>query len=167
MHKISEGNLKASFAGESQAHIKYLSFAEVAEKEGFPNIARLFRAASFSEQSHATGYLRQLGGIGDTASNLKEAFGGEGFEVEEMYPAYLAVAEAQNEPGAKRSFQIALEAEKVHLGLYNRALEATSKNQDLVPSSIHVCLVCGFTMEGEAPEKCPICGAPKKIFKDF
>ena len=105
-------------AGESQAHIKYLAFAAQAEKEGKPNIARLFEAIAYAEQVHATNHLKELGGIGDTVANLEAAIGGETFEVDEMYAAYLAVAELQGEKGAKRSMTYAIEAEKIHADMY-------------------------------------------------
>jgi len=127
MHKMTEENLKAAFAGESQAHMRYLIFAEVAEREGKPNIARLFRAIAYAEQVHAQNHLWELSGIQDTPRNLAEAIAGEIFEVEEMYPAYDAVAELQGEKGAKRSIHYALEAEKIHARMYEKAKEAAAK----------------------------------------
>jgi len=167
MKKMTEENLKNAFAGESQAHMKYLAFADKAEKENFSNVARLFRANSFAEQVHATNHLRTLSGIKKTPENLQEAIEGETFEVEEMYPAYIKVAEEEREKGAETVTKWALEAEKVHAELYQKAKEAVEKGQDIEFNPIHVCQVCGFTAEGEAPDICPVCGALKEKFKRF
>ena len=167
MHKMTESFLKDSFAGESQAHMKYLNFAEKADDEGNANVARLFRAASYSEQVHASAHLATLEGIGSSAENLAEAMEGEGFEIAEMYPAYLSVAEEQGEENAKISFHQALEAEKVHHGLYARAREAVDAGGDAEIGALWVCSACGFTMEGEPPARCPVCSAPKKFFNEF
>ncbi len=167
MRRMTEENLKAAFAGESQAYMRYLIFAEVAEREGKPNIARLFRAIAYAEQVHATNHLRELAGIKGTPENLEEAIAGETFEVEEMYPAYDAVAELQGEKGAKRSVHYALEAEKIHAEMYKRAKEAARAGRDIELGTVHICPVCGYTVEGEAPEYCPVCGAPRGKFKAF
>lgn len=167
MKKMTEENLKNAFAGESQAHMRYLAFADKAEKENFSNVARLFRGNSFAEQVHATNHLRTLSGISKTVENLQEAIEGETFEVDEMYPAYIHVAEDQGEKGAETVTKWALEAEKVHAGLYQKAKEAVEKGQDMEYNPIHVCQVCGFTVEGEAPELCPVCGSPKEKFTRF
>jgi rubrerythrin len=167
MKKMTEANLKEAFAGESQAHMKYLNFAERAEKEGRPNVARLFQAASFSEQIHASNHLRALEGIQDTAANLGGAVGGETFEIEEMYPAYKTVAEAQEEKKALRSMSWALEAEKVHARLYGEAKQALEASNDIAAKDIWVCPTCGFTMAGEPPDVCPVCGAKHERFRKF
>jgi rubrerythrin len=167
MKKMTEENLKNAFAGESQAHIKYLAFADKAQQENWPNVARLFRANSYSEQVHATNHLRTLDGVGKTADNLTAAVGGENFEVTEMYDAYKAVAERQGEKMALMMFERALKAEEVHAGLYKKAKEALAKGKDVEATPIHVCSVCGFTMEGNAPDKCPVCGTPKEKFVKF
>ncbi len=167
MKKMTEENLGAAFAGESQAHIKYLNFAERAERDGFPNIARLFRAASFSEQVHAGSHLRALGGIQATAANLAGAIGGETFEVDEMYDAYMLVAEAQEEKQALRSMTRANEAEKVHARLYSEARECAEAGSDAPAVDIWVCPACGYTMEGEPPDVCPVCGARHEKFQKF
>lgn len=167
MRKMTEENLRAAFAGESQAHMRYLIFAEVAEKEGKPNIARLFRAIAYAEQVHATSYLRELAGIKGTPENLAEAIAGETFEVEEMYPAYDAVAELQGEKGAKRSVHYALEAEKIHAAMYQKAREAAQGGRDLELGTVYICPVCGYTVEGEVPEYCPVCGAPAISLRPF
>jgi rubrerythrin len=167
MRKMTEENVKGAFSGESQAHMKYMAFAEAAEKEKLANIARLFRANSFAEQVHATNHLRTLSGIEKTAENLQAAIDGETFEVTEMYPAYIKVAEDQGEKAAMLWFNYALVAEKVHAGLYKKAKESVDKGKDLDYFPVQVCGVCGFTAEGEAPDKCPVCGAPKEKFVKF
>lgn len=167
MRKMTEENLKNAYAGESQAHVKYLAFADAADKEKLANVARLFRANSFAEQVHAINHLRTLGAIGKTAENLSAAMEGENFEVEEMYPAYKLVAENQGEKTAGIMFHAAMESERVHARLYKRAKESVEKGKDLEFFPIHVCSMCGFTVEGEAPEKCPICGAPREKFVKF
>jgi len=167
MKKMTEENAKAALAGESQAHIKYLAFSEKAAAENLPNVARAFRANSYAEQVHAVNHLRALGGIGKTSDNLAAAIEGESFEVTEMYPAYITVAEAQGEATAATNFKAAMAAEKVHAGIYERARTAVASGRDIAAEPIHVCSVCGFTMEGEAPDKCPVCGAPKAKFVPF
>lgn len=167
MKAMTRENLQSALAGESQAHLKYLAFADQAEKEGKPNIARLFQAIAFAEQVHAVNHLRELGGVGDTVANLKAAIQGETFEVDEMYPAYLEVAEAQEEKGAHRSMTYAIEAEKIHAGLYAQAKEAAAAGKDLEFDRVYICPVCGFTHIGEPPDRCPVCNALKKTFKVF
>lgn len=161
MRKMTEENVSAAFAGESQAHMKYLNFAEKAKREGKANVARLFAAASYAEQVHASAHLRVLSGVGSTAENLAAAAGGEGFEVEEMYPAFIAVSEAQGEKAATTSFNRAVEAEKVHRALYLRAKESVDAGQDAEIGQVWVCSVCGYTEEGELPDNCPLCKAAK------
>lgn len=167
MKKMTEENVKGAFAGESQAHMKYLAFAQAAEAEKLANVARLFRANSFAEQIHAGNHLKTLGGIKKTGENLQTAIDGETFEVTEMYPAYIRVGEDQGEKMAVTFFNYALAAEKVHAGLYKRAKESVDNGKDLDYFPVHVCSVCGFTVEGEAPEKCPVCGSPKNKFVRF
>lgn len=167
MKKMTEENVKAALSGESQAHVKYLAFAEKAAAEKLPNIARAFKANAFAEQVHATNYLQTLGEVADTKANLRAAVSGETFEVEEMYPAYLQVAQAQGEKSAALYFGYAVAAEKVHAAVYKQAQEALAGGGDLGATPIHVCSVCGFTMDGLAPDKCPVCGSPKEKFVTF
>ncbi len=167
MKKMTEENLKAALAGESQAHIKYAAFAAKAAAENLPNVSRAFKANSFAEQVHATNYVKTLGALGSTKANLDAAIGGETFEVEEMYPAYAIVAQAQGEKTAETFFNWALAAEKVHAGMYRTARAAVETGGDIDFKPIHVCSTCGFTMEGDAPDKCPVCGALKDKFVTF
>jgi rubrerythrin len=166
MQEITERNLKNAFAGESQAHMKYMVFADRAEREGLPNVARLFRAASFSEQIHATNHLKALG-VGKTSENLTAALGGETYEITTMYPEFMQAAELDSEKRALGSMHDALEAEKIHASLYSQASETVGGGGDIATLAIFVCPVCGFTMEGEAPERCPVCGAPSSKFITF
>ena len=158
-------NLKTAFAGESQANQKYRAFARKAEQDGFPNIARLFRTTAEAERIHAEGHLKALEGIGSTKENLAEAIGGETYEFTNMYPPMLGQAEAEGHP-AKRMFAYAVKAEAVHAVLYQRALEAVEQGKDLTEVKFFLCPVCGHIEFGEAPEKCPICGAGKGRFTE-
>ncbi|EPR41686.1 Rubrerythrin [Desulfovibrio sp. X2] len=154
-------NLMEAFAGESQANRKYLAYAEVADKEGHPQVARLFRAAAAAETVHAHSHLRVAGKIGNTADNLKDAVAGETHEFKSMYPAMITQAEIDGNTSAVRSFSYANAVEKVHAGLYQKALDNLG-NEGKV--DYYVCRVCGHTVENEAPESCPICGSAKKAF---
>ncbi len=167
MRKMTQANLKDAFAGESQAHMKYLVFADKAEADGFSEVARLFRAIAYAERVHATNHLQALGGIGDTASNLGEAMGGENYEVTEMYPAFQAVAKLQEEKAALLSIHYALEAEKIHEVLYGDAKNTVGIGHDIKAGPVHVCPVCGHTVLGAAPDKCPVCGAKKEQYREF
>lgn len=167
MKQMTEENLKAAFAGESQAHMKYLSFADKAEREGLPGIARLFTAIAYAERVHAINHLRELGSIGDTTTNLTAAMGGENHEVTEMYPAFEAVAKMQEEKGALRSITYAMEAEKIHEVMFGDAGETLKSGSDFSEQKIFVCGVCGHTVFGEAPDRCPVCRAVKAKFKMF
>lgn len=159
MREMTKANLEAAFAGESQAHMKYLVFADKAEQEGYPEVARLFQAIAYAERVHATNHLRELGGIGDTVANLGVAIGGENYENTEMYPAFNAVAKLQKEKGAMLSIHYALEAEKIHEALYGEAKKMVKAGSDIKSAPVFVCPVCGHTVIGEAPAKCPVCGS--------
>ncbi|MDY7075732.1 MAG: rubrerythrin family protein [Chloroflexota bacterium] len=167
MHKMTQANLEAAFAGESQAHMKYLIFADKAERQGFPNVARLFRANAYAEQVHATNHFKALGNLGKTTDNLGAAIGGETYEVDEMYPAFLAVAELQGERGAVRSNKWAMETEKVHAEMYSAAKAAVAGGKDTDVGQVYVCSVCGWTGEGKSPDECPLCRAKKEKFVTF
>ncbi len=167
MKEMTKENLKAALAGESQAHIKYLAFSARAEKQGLPNIARLFHAIAYAERVHATNHLKELGGVGDTVANLQAAIDGETFEVDEMYAAYIEVADAQGEKGAKRSMNYAIEAEKIHADMYGDAKAAAEAGEDIKIGEVYICPVCGFTHIGDPPDRCPVCNAKKERFKIF
>lgn len=157
----SEQHLRDAFAGESQANRKYLAFAEKAEKEGYPQVAKLFRAAGAAETVHAHAHLRALGEIGSTAANLKVAVAGETHEFKQMYPEMIKDAKEEGNKTAERSFVYANEVEQVHAKLYQNALDNLDSLEEV---DYHVCSVCGMTVENEAPDKCPVCGAPASAF---
>ncbi len=159
----SEDFLREAFAGESQANRKYLAFAEKADKEGYPQVARLFRAAAEAETVHAHNHLRALKGIRGTKENLEEAIGGETHEFKEMYPEMIEAAEAEGNAAAKRTFQYANEVEKVHAQLYQKLSDTLGSSLESYP--YFVCPVCGHTAEREAPEVCPVCGTKGGLFK--
>ncbi|WP_446899584.1 rubrerythrin family protein [Clostridium sp. LBM24168] len=173
--------LRSAFGGESMAHMRYLIWGEKAEKDGFPNIGRLFKAVSYAEWVHARNHFNvlkdQLGdssvtaggvfGLKNVAQNLQGAFDGEIHEIDQMYPVYLETARLQNEKEAERSFNFALNAEKEHAKLFKKAQDIVKQGKDTNDTKIYVCPICGFTVEGEVPENCPICGAKKDMFKDF
>jgi len=158
-------NLQAAFAGESQANRRYLFFAEKADEAGNKQIARLFRAAADAETVHARNHLGVLGGVKSTKENLEAAIGGEHYEFAEMYPGFIEQAKAENNQDAERSFDLANKVEKIHHSLYQKAAQALESGQALEDKPYYVCQVCGNTVLGEAPEKCPICGAPRSKFK--
>ena len=157
----SEQNLQDAFAGESQANRKYLAFAKQADKEGHPQVAKLFRAAAEAETVHAHAHLRTLGGINSTAANLQEAISGETHEFKEMYPEMIEVAKSEDNKSALRSFNYANEVEKVHAALYQKALDNLDSLEEV---DYYVCSVCGYTCESDAPDVCPVCSAKKKAF---
>jgi rubrerythrin len=157
----TEKNLREAFAGESQANRRYLAFAKQAEKEGYPHVAKLFRAAAEAETVHAHAHLRALGEVRSTVENLKEAISGETYEFKEMYPAMIDDAKEEGNKAAERTFTYANEVEKVHATLYQKALD----NLDaLEEKDYYVCSVCGYTCENEPPDKCPVCGAKSSAF---
>lgn len=167
MHAMTKEFLQAAFAGESQAHMKYLIFSQEAEKKGMPNLARLFRAIAYAEQVHATNHFRELGKVGDATANLQSCIEGENFEVTEMYPVYLNAAEFQAEKGAVRSAHFALEAEKIHETMYGKAKTVVAGGKDLSLGPMLICPVCGYTVEGEGLALCPVCGVKREMFKSF
>ena len=167
MRKMTEKFLGEAFAGESMAHMKYLIFADEAEKRGKKNLARLFRAIAYAEFVHARNHFRELGGIGDDVENLQTAIDGETFEVEEMYPVYNETAKLQGEAGAQRSTRYALEAEKIHAQMYKKAQDLARDGKDYDEVKIYICPVCGHTVEGERPDRCPICGVEGDKFVEF
>jgi len=155
-------DLKEAFAGESQANRKYLAFAKQADADGFPQAAKLFRAAAAAETVHAHAHLRAMDGVGSTEQNLREAIGGETHEFKSMYPGMIADAKDEGFKKAERSFDYANQVEEIHAALYERALGALG--QGVEPVDYYVCPVCGNTVEGKPTERCPICGTPADRF---
>ena len=173
--------LRSAYGGESMAHMRYLIWGDMAEKEGFPKIGKLFTAIAYAERVHAGNHFRVLGGTtedftvaaggvfgtGKTVDNLQGAINGELHEVNQMYPVYLNTAEFQNEANAKGSFHFALEAEKIHAKLFQDAQNAAKEGKDMELKKVYVCPVCGHTVLDGAPEKCPICGAKGEMYQQF
>ncbi|MEL9941066.1 MAG: rubrerythrin family protein [Ignisphaera sp.] len=185
VRSMTKDALLSAFAGESMAHMRYLIFADIAEREGFKNVSRLFKAIAYAEQVHASNHYRVLRdykedakvysgtpiGPGNTSKNLELAIAGEEYEVKEMYPVFLEIARYQGEAEAEKSFSYAYQAEQIHASLYKQAKEYVDKGQDLPlkpEEKIWICPVCGHTIIGaEPPEKCPVCGAPKNRYVGF
>lgn len=157
-------NLQEAFAGESQANRKYLAFAKKADQDGYPQVAKLFRAAAAAETVHAHAHLRVLNGVKDTPANLAAAIEGEGFEFQKMYPKFLDEAKADGDKKAEISFRNALVVEEIHYNLYSQALASVKAGKDLAATPVYVCDVCGNTVYGAAQDKCSVCGAPKARF---
>jgi rubrerythrin len=160
----TQDNLQAAFAGESQANRKYLAFAKKAGQDGFPEIAKLFKAAAEAETVHAHAHLRAMNGVKDTKENVKAAIAGEHHEFMSMYPEFLKAAEEEKHAAATISFRYALAVEKIHHDLYNEALKALEANKDLPKREVYVCPVCGNTVYDSAPDVCPICKAKGSTF---
>jgi rubrerythrin len=158
----TEKDLQDAFAGESQANRKYLAFAEQADKEGYPQAAKLFRAAAEAETVHALAHLRALDGIGKTLDNLKEAVSGETHEFKEMYPPMIEAAAAAGFAAAERSFRYANEVEEVHANLYQKMMDNLDSSQSV---DYYVCLICGNTLEAEPQVPCTVCKAGPKMFR--
>ena len=158
-------NLQAAFAGESQANRKYLFFADVAEEAGNKQVARLFRAAAEAETVHARNHLKVMGEIKSTMENLEAAVSGENYEFTEMYPGFIEQAKSENNAPAERSFNLANKVEKIHHGLFQEAVKSLETGESFGSLPYCVCQVCGNTVEGEPPERCPICGVPRSQFK--
>jgi rubrerythrin len=181
MRDATAANLRSAFGGESQAHMRYKIWGKKAERDGFENIARMFGAISSAEQIHATNHFRALArvegdflvpsmavfGLGSTSANLQGGIDGETYEVEEMYPAFLEVAKSQELQPAVQSFTYALAAEKTHAEFFKRGKAAAEDGQDLELGAVNVCGVCGYTVEGEPPDKCPICDVSSEQFNCF
>jgi len=161
----TQEDLQEAFAGESQANRTYLAFARKAEEDGYSQVARLFRAAAASETVHALNHLQVMGGINDTLDNLQEAAEGEAAEFRNMYPKFIERAKESGNQDARDSFEYASEVEEIHHSLYEKAIEAVKQGENLPETEMFVCQGCGNTVEEEAPESCPICGAPKSMFE--
>jgi len=161
----TEANLQTAFAGESQANRRYLFFADRAEKEGYPQVARLFRAAAEAETVHARNHFNAMNGLGATKDNLMAASMGEHYEFTRMYPPFIATAEEEDNQRAHTSFEYANEVEQIHHRLFEEVLKAVNGGQTLKNEPYFICPVCGNTVAGAAPEKCPICGTARDKFK--
>lgn len=181
MNAMTQDNLRSAYGGESQAHMRYRIWAQKAEKDGFPNVARLFMATSDAEQVHATLHFKALKdisgdfpvlsggvfGLGTTSENLQGGIDGEMYEATQMYPAYIAVAEMQGEKTAIQAMKYAVAAEQVHADLYTKAKELVDAGKDIEAEHIYMCPVCGFISLTGEEDNCPICNAKKAIFKEY
>jgi rubrerythrin len=168
MKEMTKRALSDAFAGESMAHMKYLAFSDKAKADGYANLAKLFEAIAYAERVHATNHARNLGYIGSTEENIQAGIDGEGFEIDEMYPAYDVIAKLQGEKGAEKSIHYAIEAEKIHRAYYEEALDNLKQGKDVDNKPVYICPVCGFTHFGEdTPGKCPVCGVAKEKFVKF
>ena len=177
MNQMTSDNLRSAFGGESQARTRYNIWGDVAEKDGFKNVKRLFEATSDAEKIHATLHFKALKdvsgdfavtsmagfGINSTSDNLEAAKNGEIFESTQMYPAFIAVAEMQGEKEAVKAMKFASAAEKVHAERYQTAKEAVDAGKDLDVEKIYLCPVCGY-IAFEEEDKCPICGCAGSKF---
>jgi rubrerythrin len=161
-------NLKAAFAGESQAHVRYLIFAEEAKAKGLKNLARVFEAFAYSEYVHAKNHLKAMENVEDAVANLDKAIAGETYEIDEMYPKMHDEAIKAKERRAATSFRWAMETEKNHAEIYRkfRVLIASGRDKS-IGQKFYVCSVCGYTVESEPPEVCPLCSAGKAMFREF
>jgi rubrerythrin len=157
-------NLKKAFAGESQANRRYLAFAQKAEEEGFPQIAKLFRATAEAETAHALNHIRIMGELKTTGENLEAAIRGETFEFKHMYPEYVKTAKKEGNPQATWSFNVANQVEQIHANLFKKTAKALKTGKELAEAEYYVCSVCGNTVENEPPEKCPVCGNSRTKF---
>jgi rubrerythrin len=177
---MTESNLISAFAGESQARMRYLIYSNRAKDGGKPNIGRLFEAISYAEYIHARNHYRNVGHKGDSLTTSMAGFGsrntvedlqisinGETYEVDEMYPSFMEIADMQEEYAARVSFRYAWETEKIHAEFYRRAMKYAEKGIDMPLDDMCVCEICGYTVEGEAPEQCPICKARNDKFEFF
>jgi len=162
MGEITQQNLTKAFSGESQANRKYLAFSNKADQEGYGQIAKLFRAAAEGEAIHALSHLSKMGVVSSTEENLKAAISGETEEFENMYPKMIEEADQEDEVASKNGFSNANEVEKIHATLYRKALDNLGKNEDV---DYYICGVCGYVAESEAPDVCPVCGAPMSSFR--
>jgi rubrerythrin len=161
----TEGNLQEAFGGESKANRRYTFFAEKAEKDGYPQVARLFRAVAEAETVHARNHLNAMDAIGSTKDNLLAASIGEHQEFTGMYPAFIDKADEERNERARRTFDWANKVEKIHHGYYEAALKDVKEGKKPADATYYVCQVCGNTVTGTAPDKCPICGSSSKAFK--
>jgi len=181
MHSMTASNLRSAYGGESMAHMRYVIWGDKARRDGLANVARLFMAIAAAEQIHASNHFRELRaeaqdflvasmavfGLLESSDNLQGGIDGETYEVDEMYPAYLEEARFQGEKGAQLSFNYALSAEKTHAALFRKAKKAVDAGKDPELGPLQVCQVCGYTVEGEAPDRCPICNVGKERFQAF
>ncbi len=165
MSEKTEKNLAYAFAAESKASARNTAFAQKAERDGYPQIARLFRAVADAESVHARKYLMLMRGkIGSTEENLETAFQNEIKANVEEYPRLIREASDEGVSAAERAFSQSRDVEDRHAGLYKRAMNNMLSDRE---TGYYVCQTCGYVSEDSPPEKCPVCGAVKEKFKQI
>lgn len=162
MGEKTQKNLKLAFQGESEAYFRNQAFAKAADKEGYPQVGKLFRAIAEGEAVHCFSILKLRGLVKDTEANLERAFGSETFAVEEAYPNLIKDAEAEGEKSAAVVFSHHRDVEEFHAALYKKAINDMMADRE---SDYHVCMICGYITDGEVPDNCPVCQAPKGKFQ--
>ena len=164
----TEENLKAAFAGESQARNKYTYFAKIARKENYHYIAKIFEETAENEVQHAKDEFKLLHGIGDTKANLKAAVEGEHYETSEMYPNFAKDAEEEENAEAAKLFREIAKVEKTHEERYRKLLELV-ENGSVFKREKPIkwrCLKCGYIHEGtEPPAECPSCKHEREYYE--
>ena len=163
----TERNLQDAFAGETKAYRRYIMYAAKAENEGQPQVAKLFRAVADAEAVHAENHFNSMDGVGTTKENVMAGAQGEHYEFTRMYPPFIDEAEKEGNTRAQRTFEWANEVEQIHHKHFETVLKALNEGTALKDEPYFVCQVCGNTVPGAAPDKCPVCGAPAKSFKQI
>jgi rubrerythrin len=161
----TDNNLKSAFAAESQAYFRYTFFAGKADADGFPEVAKLFRAAARAEMVHVRNHFTVMGGVGGLKDNLLAAATAELSEVTQFYPSFIRKAQEERSENAQRTFTYAYSAEKVHNELFENALEAAKNGQTVPTKEFYVCQVCGNVITGEIPQTCSICKSTSDKFE--
>ena len=157
----TDQNLKDAFAGEAKAAMRLYGYAAKADEEGYTQVAKLFRAIAAAEKIHALKHLMIMDVIGTTEENLERSFESETTVSENVYPALIKQAEADGNDMARFSFTHARDAEAVHAGLYKKVIGHMVAEEE---PTYHVCTICGYVVDGEPPDQCPVCGAMKEFF---
>jgi len=161
MGEKTQKNLKLAFQGEAEAYFRNMAFADQAEKEGYAQIAHMFRAIAEAEAVHCRNALRLRGMVKDTETNLNAAFERENLAKNEKYPQLIKDAEEEGERAAAMIFARTRDVEDLHAGIYKKALDHLMEERE---TQYYVCEVCGYVADGVLPEECPVCGAPKEKF---
>jgi len=163
----TDANLMSAFAGESQANRRYLAFAAKADKEGYKNVARIYRAIAEAETLHALKHLETAGKVATTAENLAASKEGEEHEFTVMYPEFIDTAVAEDHQAALRTFEYANAAEKAHGAIFADLLATVKGGADHPDEAVSLCPVCGWVVTGQAPERCPVCNTMARVFRSF
>ena len=164
MGEKTRSNVYEAFFGEAKAYHRLLAFARQADEEGYPQIAKLFRAVAAAEGVHTERHLRLLGEavVQSTEENLRSSFERETAVNQVYYPRFIREAEEEGEPAAALTFSQARDVEGGHAALYKHALSAKLRDET---HDYYVCQVCGYVAEREPPDQCPICGAKREHFR--